>query len=45
MGRARVTDISVARTEVIRKGLVYAPERGLLAFTVPGMHEFVARQS
>jgi AAA ATPase domain len=44
MGRSRVSDISVARTEVIRKGLVYAPERGLLAFTVPGMHEFVMRQ-
>ncbi len=43
LGR-RPSDLSVARVEVIRKGLVYAPERGLLAFTVPGMHEFVERQ-
>lgn len=44
-GKARTSDISVARVELIKKSLVYAPERGLLAFTVPGMHEFVARQS
>lgn len=44
MGKGRTSDISVARVELIRKGLVYAPERGLLAFTVPGMHEFIARQ-
>lgn len=44
MGRARTSDISVARDESIKKGLTYAPERGLLAFTVPGMHEFVDRQ-
>lgn len=43
-GKARTSGISVARVELIKKGLVYAPERGLLAFTVPGMHEFVARQ-
>jgi len=23
---------------------IYAPERGMLAFTVPGIHEFVSRQ-
>jgi hypothetical protein len=34
----------VARNELIKKGLTYAPERGLLAFTVPGMHEFIDRQ-
>ncbi len=27
-----------------RQGPCYAPERGLLAFTVPGMHEFILRQ-
>lgn len=43
-GKARTSDISVARVELIKKGLVYAPERGLLAFTVPGMHDFIARQ-
>ncbi len=44
-GKTRTSDISVARVELIKKGLVYAPERGLLAFTVPGMHDFVARQN
>jgi hypothetical protein len=43
-GRARTSDISVARTKAIKKGLAYAPERGLLAFTVPGMHDFIVRQ-
>lgn len=44
MGKGRASDISVARTELIKKGLTYAPERGLLAFTVPGMHDFILRQ-
>lgn len=43
MGR-RTSDISAARKDVLAKGLVHAPERGMLAFTVPGMHEFIARQ-
>ena len=45
MGRTRTSDISVARNELIKKGLVFAPERGLLAFTVPGMHDFIDRQA
>lgn len=45
MGRSRASDLSVARNELIRKGLAYAPERGLLSFTVPGMHDFIERQS
>jgi hypothetical protein len=44
MGKSRVSDLSVARNELIKKGLVYSPERGLLAFTVPGMSDFIARQ-
>jgi hypothetical protein len=44
MGRPRTSDISVARNELVKKGLVYSPERGLLAFTVPGMHDFIDRQ-
>ncbi|MGH9105916.1 MAG: hypothetical protein ACRDZX_08790 [Acidimicrobiales bacterium] len=39
-----MSDLSVARNELIKKGLVYAPDRGLLAFTVPGMNDFVNRQ-
>lgn len=44
MGRRRPSDLSVSRDALIKKGLVYAPERGLLAFTVPGMAEFVRRR-
>ena len=44
MGKSRTSDISVARNELIKKGLTYAPERGFLAFTVPGMHEFILRE-
>lgn len=44
MGKRRTSDISVARDELIKKGLLYAPERGLLAFTVPGMDDFIDRQ-
>lgn len=44
MGKPRTSDIGVGRNELIKKGLVYAPERGLLAFTVPGMHGFIDRQ-
>lgn len=44
MGKKRVSDLSVSRNELIKKGLLYAPERGLLAFTVPGMHTFVTQQ-
>ena len=43
MGKRRVTDLSVSRSELIKKGLVYSPERGLLAFTVPGMNDFINR--
>ena len=43
MGRTRGT-ISVPRDELLSKGILYAPERGILAFTVPGMSEFVRRQ-
>lgn len=44
MGKQRTSDISVARNELIKKGLTYAPERGYLAFTVPGMHGFILRE-
>jgi hypothetical protein len=45
MNKNRVQDLSVARTELIRKGLLYAPERGQLAFTVPGMSAFIQKQT
>ncbi len=33
-----------ARAGLIAKGLIYAPEHGIVAFTVPGMAEFIIRQ-
>lgn len=45
MGLKRSTDLSVSRDQLIKKGLLYAPDRGLLAFTVPGMAAYIIRQS
>ncbi|MGQ0846425.1 MAG: ATP-binding protein [Sporichthyaceae bacterium] len=38
------SSLGPARANLIAKGLVYAPEHGAVAFTVPGMAEFIARQ-
>jgi hypothetical protein len=43
LGR-RPSDVSVARDQLIKKGLLYAPDRGTIAFTVPGMADFIRRQ-
>ena len=40
LGR-RLSDVSVQRDGLLNKGLVYAPERGLVAFTVPHMAAFL----
>jgi hypothetical protein len=37
MHKSRVSDLSVTRNELIKKGLVYAAERGMLTFPVPGI--------
>lgn len=42
LGR-RPSDVSVARDQLIKKGLLYSPDRGMVAFTVPGMADFLAR--
>lgn len=39
-----VTSLGPARARLISKGLIYAPEHGVVAFTVPGMAEFINRQ-
>jgi hypothetical protein len=44
LGRAQPS-LGPARASLIAKGLIYAPEHGVVAFTVPGMAEFIARQS
>lgn len=42
LGR-RPSDLSVARDQLIKKGLLFAPDRGTIAFTVPGMADYIAR--
>lgn len=44
LGKSRSAQLSPTRSQLISKGLVYAPDRGEVAFTVPGMGAFVARQ-
>jgi hypothetical protein len=38
------TAVGPTRAKLIHKGLVYAPEHGAIAFTVPGMADFIKRQ-
>ena len=45
MRRSRASDLSVARNELRKRAWSTPPERGMLAFTVPGMHEFGPRQA
>lgn len=40
LGR-RQSDVSVQRDGLLNKGLIYAPERGLVAFTVPHMSAYL----
>ena len=40
----RASSLGPVRAKLIGKGLVYAPEHGVVAFTVPGMAEFIHRQ-
>ena len=42
LGRS-LSAVGPRRDQLIRKGLIYAPERGLVAFTVPGMTAFIRR--
>jgi hypothetical protein len=39
------TGVGPFRDSLIKKGLIYAPEHGQVAYTVPGMADFIARQS
>jgi hypothetical protein len=43
LGRS-VTSFGPARASLIAKGLIFAPEHGVVAFTVPGMANFIERQ-
>ncbi|RAX47000.1 ATP-binding protein [Arthrobacter sp. AQ5-06] len=42
LGRVQ-TAVSAARQSLIHTGLIYAPRRGYLAFTVPGMADYISR--
>ena len=44
MGRSP-SNLGPIRAGLIGKGLIYAPEYGLVGFTVPGMAEFIRRQN
>lgn len=44
MGMQKLSQLSIHRGNLISKGIAYAPNRGELAFTVPGTAEFVKRQ-
>lgn len=39
------TSVSDIRDSAIKKGLIWAPEHGRISFTVPGMADFIRRQS
>jgi len=39
------TGVGPIRDTLIKKGLIYAPEHGQVAYTVPGMATFIARQA
>jgi hypothetical protein len=43
MGR-RPSSLGPTRANLMAKGLIYAPTHGVVAFTVPGMADFVVRQ-
>lgn len=44
LGRRKPSDLSVARRDLIAKGLIYASARGELAFTVPHMGAYISRR-
>ena len=41
--KQNTADVVRVRKGIIDSGLAYSPERGLLAFTVPGMGDFIRR--
>lgn len=40
----KITSLSPARNRLIHKGLIYAPDHGIVQFTVPHMADFIRRQ-
>lgn len=44
LGKTSSRSLGPARGKLIAKGIVYAPEHGLIAYTVPGMADYVRRR-
>ena len=44
LNKARTQSLGPARASLIGKGIVYAPEHGMIAYTVPGMADYVRRR-
>lgn len=42
-GKRRPSDLSVSRRELIKAGHIFVPDRGYVAFTVPGMADYLDR--
>ena len=42
--RRAATSLCPIRAKLIQKGLVYVPEHGVVAYTVPGMAAFIDRE-
>ncbi|MDA8296384.1 MAG: ATP-binding protein [Actinomycetota bacterium] len=40
----QLSAVSPTRDALIRKGIIHAPEHGLLAFSIPGFQQYVARR-
>jgi hypothetical protein len=43
LGKSKASQVSVLRDSLIKKGLVYAPDLGVLDFTVPRFDDFMRR--
>lgn len=41
----RLSSVGPMRSQLISKGLVYVPDHGRVAFTIPGMADFISRQA
>jgi type II secretory pathway predicted ATPase ExeA len=45
LNKASSRSLGPARANLIAKGIVYSPEHGMLAYTVPGMADYVRRRA
>ncbi len=45
LGKTDSRSLGPARASLINKGIVYSPEHGMIAYTVPGMADYVRRRN